>query len=86
MGPQESAPQTIGSYVYARLMVVTKDKQEAQLSPRDRAMRRVSWSLANCHATVQKLLVQQVLNQVAAVANWPVRQNRAVDSAWRPVR
>jgi len=27
--------------------------QEAQLSPRDRAMRRVSWNLANCHATVQ---------------------------------
>ena len=28
-------------------------KQKAQLSPRDRAMRRVSWNLANCHATVQ---------------------------------
>ena len=24
---------------------------------------------ANCHATVQKLLVQQVLNQASAVAN-----------------
>ena len=60
--------------------------QEAQLSPRDRAMRRVSWNLANCHATVQKLLVRKVLNQVSAVANWPVRQNRAVDSAWRSVR
>jgi len=34
-------------------------KQEAQLSPRDRAMRRVSWNLASCHATVQKLLVRQ---------------------------
>ena len=56
-------------------------RQEAQLSPRDRAMRRVSWSLANCHATVQKLLVRQVLNQVSAVDSWPVRQNRAVDSA-----
>jgi len=32
-------------------------KQEAQLSPSDRAMRRVSWNLANYHATVQKLLV-----------------------------
>jgi len=32
-------------------------QQEAQLSPRDRAMRRVSWNFANCHATVQKLLV-----------------------------
>ena len=26
-------------------------------------MRRVSWNLGNCHATVQKLLVQQVLNK-----------------------
>jgi len=59
----------------------TLQRQEAQLSPMDRAMRRVSWSLANCHATVQKLLVRQVLNQVSAVASWPVRQNRAVDSA-----
>jgi len=41
---------------------------EAQLSPRDRAMRRVSSNLANYHATVQKLLVRQVLNQVLAVA------------------
>ena len=38
--------------------------QEAQLSPRDRAMRRVTWNLANCHATVQKLLVRQVLNKL----------------------
>ena len=38
-------------------------KQEAQLSPRDRAMHPVSWNLANCHATVQKLLVRQVLNK-----------------------
>ena len=30
-----------------------RNRQEAQLSPRDRAMRRVSWNLANCHATVQ---------------------------------
>ena len=37
--------------------------EEAQLSPRDRAMRGVSWNLANCHATVQKLLVRQVLNK-----------------------
>jgi len=64
----------------------SQNTQEAQLSPRDRAMRRVSWNLANCHATVQKLLVRQVLNQISAVANWPVRQNRAVDSAWRSVR
>ena len=32
--------------------------QEAQLSPSDRAMRLVSSNLANCHATVQKLLIQ----------------------------
>jgi len=60
--------------------------REAQLSPRDRAMRRVSWNIANCHAAVQKLLVRQHLNQVSAVANWPVRQKRDVDSAWRSVR
>ena len=35
-------------------------KQEAQLSPRDRAMRRVNWNLANCHATVQKLLKLEI--------------------------
>jgi len=66
--------------------ITTNNEQEAQLSPRDRVMRRVSWNLVNCHATVQKLPVWQVLNQVSAVANWPVRQNRAVDSAWRSVR
>ena len=37
--------------------------QEAQLSPMDRAMRRVNWNLANCHATVQKLLIRQVLTK-----------------------
>jgi len=35
--------------------------QEAQLSPSDRAMRLVSSNLANYHATVQKLLIRQVL-------------------------
>jgi len=30
-------------------------KQEAQLSPRDRAMRRVSWNLANCHDAIESL-------------------------------
>jgi len=38
-------------------------KQEAQLSPSDRAMRLVSRNLANCHATVQKLLIRQVLTK-----------------------
>jgi len=52
------------SRLYVRLLVCALKRQEAQLSPRDRAMRRVSWNLANCHATVQKLLVRQVLNQV----------------------
>ena len=32
-------------------------QQEAQLSPSDRAMRLVSSNLANCQATVQKLLI-----------------------------
>jgi len=36
------------------------EKQEAQLSPSDRAMRLVSSNLANYHATVQKLLTRQV--------------------------
>jgi len=38
-------------------------RQEAQRSPRDRAMRRVNWNLANCHATVQQLLIRQVLTE-----------------------
>jgi len=38
-------------------------KKEAQLSPRDGEMRRVNWNLANCHATVQKLLIRQVLTK-----------------------
>jgi len=38
-------------------------------------MNRVSWSLANCHATLQKLLVRQVLNQISAAANWTARLN-----------
>ena len=37
--------------------------QEAQLSPRDRAMRGVNRNLANCHATVQILLIRQVLTK-----------------------
>jgi len=38
-------------------------QQEAQLSPSDRAMRLVSYNLANVHATVQKLLIRQVLTK-----------------------
>jgi len=37
--------------------------QEAQLSPSDRAVRLVSSNLANCHATMQKLLIRQVLTK-----------------------
>jgi len=40
---------------------VLETEQEAQLSPSDRAMRLVSSNLANYHATVQKLLIRQVL-------------------------
>ena len=47
--------------------------QEAQLSPRDRAMRRVNWNLANWHATVQKLLIRQVLT-ISMV--WSLRFSR----------
>jgi len=38
-------------------------EQEAQLSPSDRAMRLVSSNLANYLATVQKLLIRQVLTK-----------------------
>jgi len=40
--------------VHSRPLV---EKQEAQLSPSDGAMRFVSSNLASCHATVQKLLL-----------------------------
>jgi len=46
-------------------------EQEAQLSLSDRAMRRVSWNVANYHATVQKLLVRQVLNK-SKLWSWSV--------------
>ena len=42
-------------------------KQEAPLSPSDRAMRLVSSNLANYHATVQKLLIRQVLTKSAGM-------------------
>jgi len=42
---------------------LSEQKLEAQLSLRDRAMRRVSRNLANGHATTQKLLVRQVLKK-----------------------
>ena len=52
-------------------------KQEAQLSPRDRAMRRVNWNLANCHATVQKLLIRQVLTK-SMVWRWGFSRRQCV--------
>ena len=51
--------------------------QEAQLSPRDRAMRRVSWNRANCHATLQKQLVREVLNK-SKLRSWRVKVGRCV--------
>jgi len=51
--------------------------QEAQISPRDNAMCRVSWNLANCHTTVQKLLVQQVLNKLK-LWSWRVTVEQCV--------
>jgi len=52
-------------------------KQEAQLSPRDRAMRCVNWNLANCHATVQKLLLWQVLAKLM-VWSWGFSRRQCV--------
>ena len=43
--------------------VCKRNKQEAQLSPSDRAICLVSSNLANYHATVQKLLIRQVLTK-----------------------
>ena len=55
--------------------------QEAQLSPRDRAMRRVNWNLASCHATVlQKLLIRQALTK-SMVWSWRFsRMQRVIDN------
>jgi len=51
--------------------------QEAQLSPRDRAMRRVNGNLANCHTTVQKLLMRQVLTK-SMVWSWTFSRRQCV--------
>ena len=53
------------------------NRKEAPLSPRDRTMRRVSWNLANCRATVQKRLVRQVLNK-SKLWSWRVKVGRCV--------
>ena len=46
-----------------RYGILVLSLQEAQLSPSDRAMRLVSSNLANYHATMQKLLIRQVLTK-----------------------
>ena len=60
-----------------RLQYYNVSLQEARLSPRDRAMLRVSWNLVNCHATVQKLLVRQVLNK-SKLGSWRVTMGQCV--------
>ena len=49
---------------FFQLSALAYVKQEAQLSPSDREMRLVSSNLANCHATVQKVLMRQVLTKL----------------------
>ena len=62
----------------ANLQQVTQHKQqEAPLSPRDCTMRHVNWNFANCHATVQKLLIQQVLTK-SMVWSWRVSLRQCV--------
>ena len=50
--------------------------QESQLSQRDRAMRRVNWNLANCHATVQKLFIQVLTKSM--VWSWRFSRRQCV--------
>ena len=60
-------PLPLNSFASWRLAVrggVFIAAQEAQLSPSDRATRLVSSNLASCHATVQKLLIRQVLTKL----------------------
>jgi len=62
----DQAPPTIDFYL-----------QEAQLSPSDRAMRLVSSNLANYQATVQKLLIRQVLTK-PMVRSWRISWRQCV--------
>jgi len=57
---------TVASVLYNIHHLTVFFKQEAQLSQRDRTMYRVNWNLANCHATVQKLLIRQLLTKSMA--------------------
>ena len=63
---QHRAVIKIGPRAMAQRDPIYKERQEAQLSPSDRAMRLVSSNIANCHATVQKLLIRQVLTKLLA--------------------
>jgi len=49
----------------------------SSVSPRDRVMRRVNWNLANCDATVQKLLTWQVLT-ISMVWSWRFSRRQCV--------
>jgi len=51
----------MGKYMWS--LIANVFRQEAQLSPSDRAMRLVISNFANYHATVQKLLIRQVLTK-----------------------
>jgi len=64
------------TYHFTSLHFIYKE-QEAQLSPSDRAMRRVNWNLANCHATVQKLLIRQVVTK-SIVWSWRFSRRQCV--------
>ena len=77
----------------AALSIIIVVKQEAPLSPRDRAMRLVSSNLANYHATVQKILIRQVLTKPMVlswrftwrqcVINKPTTVELCISSAYR---
>ena len=55
----------------------TRKVQKAQLLPSDCAMRLVSSNLASCHATVQKLLIRQVLTKLM-VWSWRFSRRQCV--------
>jgi len=62
-GPKCQKHPVANAAIYINV-VASFEQQEAQLSPSDRAMRLVSSNLASCNATVQKLLIRQVLTKL----------------------
>ena len=76
-GRTDGHPTRIASIMWSRNLMLGVFIQEAQLSPRDRAMRRVNWNLASCDATVQKLLIRQVLT-ISMVWSWRFSRRRCV--------